>query len=177
MTVSLNHFAIPNRRLKMKPNFALASLIALATISLSTPSIAADEYNVGNGLTLNGEPLGMHGVDPVSMFAQDTAKLGNAVFTTAHEGVDYYFASAETQEMFEANPEKYLPQFGGFCAFGVFVGKKLDGDVRYANIVDGKLYLFVNAAIFEKYKKQKHEVLTGAAKKWPEIKSVPVVEL
>ncbi len=177
MTVSLNQFAIPNRRLKMKPKLTLTSLLAVATIALTSPAMAADEYNVANGLTLTGEPLGMHGVDPVSMFAQDVPALGDAVYTSAHEGVDYYFASADTQKQFEAAPEKYLPQFGGFCAFGVFVGKKLDGDVRYADIVDGKLYLFVNAAIFEKYKQQKQEVITGAAEKWPGIQSVPVADL
>ena len=75
------------------------------------------------------------------------------------------------------NPEAHLPQFGGFCAFGVFVGKKLDGDVRFADIVDGKLYLFVNAAIFEKYLEDKAAVIEGAHEKWPGIVNTPVSDL
>ncbi|MEO9572979.1 MAG: YHS domain-containing (seleno)protein [Tateyamaria sp.] len=147
------------------------------SLAISTAAFAADEYNVGNGLTLNGNPLGMHGIDPVSMFQSDAPALGTAVHTSTNAGVDYYFASEQAQSAFDAEPAQYLPQFGGFCAFGVFVGKKLDGDVRYADIVDGKLYLFVNAAIFEKYLEDKANVIAGAEAKWPEIMTTPISEL
>ena len=138
---------------------------------------AADEYNVVNGLTLTGNSLGLHGVDPVSMFDGPAPGIGDAVHTSTHDGVDYYFASAETKERFDAAPEAFLPQFGGFCAFGVFVGKKLDGDVRYADIADGKLYLFVNATIFEKYLEDSETVIAGAFDKWPGIRTTPVEDL
>lgn len=147
------------------------------TLALATWVLAADEYNVTNSLTLTGQPLGMHGVDPVSMFNGGKPAQGNAEFTSKHDGVDYYFASAEAQAEFEADPVAHLPQFGGFCAFGVFVGKKLDGDVRYADIVDGKLYLFVNAAILEKYLEDKAAVIEGAHAKWPGIVNTPVSDL
>jgi len=101
----------------------------------------------------------------------------NAEFTFQHKGGDYDFASADAQSKFDAEPAAHLPQFGGFCAFGVFVGKKPDGDVRYADIVDGKLYLFVNAAIFEKYLKDKAAVIEGAHAKWPGIVNTPVSNL
>lgn len=152
-------------------------LSSVTALSLATAAMAADEYNATNSLTLTGQPLGMHGFDPVSMFHGGKPALGNADFTSEHEGVDYYFASASAQSEFDANPAAHLPQFGGFCAFGVFVGKKLDGDVRYADIVDGKLYLFVNAAIFEKYLEDKAAVIDGAHAKWPGIVSTPVGEL
>lgn len=155
----------------------LSYLAAAATIALSTAAFAADEYNVTNGLTLTGNPLGLHGVDPVSMFQADAPTIGEAMYTTEHDGVDYYFASADAQQRFEGTPQDYLPQFGGFCAFGVYVGKKLDGDVRYADIVDGKLYLFVNAGIFEKYLEDKKAVIAGANAKWPEIVNAPVSSL
>ncbi|WP_424928893.1 YHS domain-containing (seleno)protein [Amaricoccus tamworthensis] len=159
----------------MKPSvFASALCVSLA---LSTGVFAADEYNVTNGLTLTGNPLGMHGVDPVSMFDGDAPKTGDAVYDTTHDGVDYYFASEEAQQTFEADPAAYLPQFGGFCAFGVFVGKKLDGDVRYADIVDGRLYLFVNAAIFEKYLENSEEVIQVAHETWPGISATPIGDL
>jgi YHS domain-containing protein len=161
----------------MKIKHVLAALATAAALTVSAPALAADEYNVANGLTLTGHPLGLHGVDPVSMFAGETPSIGNAVHTSEHDGVDYYFASAATKESFDATPEAFLPQFGGFCAFGIFVGKKLDGDVRYADIVDGKLYLFVNEAIFKKYLEQKDEVIAGAFSKWPAIRSTAVGEL
>ncbi len=152
-------------------------LSSVTTLSLAGLALAADEYNVSNGLTLTGQPLGMHGIDPVSMFLGESPTLGNAEFTSAHDGVDYYFASAAAQSEFDADPDAYLPQFGGFCAFGVFVGKKLDGDERFADIVDGKLYLFVNAAIFEKYLEDKAKVIEGAHAKWPGIVNTPVSDL
>jgi YHS domain-containing protein len=164
----------------LKSNRLRASTLVLAAVTalaVAGQAQAADEYNVSNGLTLTGQPLGMHGVDPVSMFHGAKPAQGNAEFTSKHDGVDYYFASAAAQAEFDADPAAHLPQFGGFCAFGVFAGKKLDGDVRYADIVDGKLYLFVNAAIFEKYLEDKTAVITGAHAKWPEIVSTPVSDL
>ncbi|WP_294613849.1 YHS domain-containing (seleno)protein [uncultured Roseovarius sp.] len=155
----------------------LTSAALTAVFLLSSTAFAADEYNVGNGLTLNGNPLGMHGVDPVSMFGVSSPSQGEAVYTSTHDGIDYYFASAEAKQAFDENPAAYLPQFGGFCAFGVFVGKKLDGDARYADIVEGKLYLFVNAAILEKYREDPEAVIAGAYAKWRGIVNTPVRDL
>ncbi|KAJ54349.1 hypothetical protein ACMU_18145 [Actibacterium mucosum KCTC 23349] len=161
----------------MKLNVVLPTLATAAALTLSTAAFAADEYNVANGLTLNGQPLGLHGTDPVSMFNGAAPVLGDATYTSSFDGVDYYFASVEAQAKFDADPEAFLPQFGGFCAFGVFVGKKLDGDVRYADIVDGKLYLFVNAAIFEKYLEDREGVIAGANAKWADIVNTPIRDL
>lgn len=157
--------------------YTFQSLATALSLALATSAFAADEYNVNNGLTLTGHPLGMHGIDPVSMFAGADPIQGNAVHTSEHDGVDYYFASEKAQSTFDADPAAYLPQFGGFCAFGVYVGKKLDGDVRYADIVDGKLYLFVNAAIFEKYLEDKQTVISGANAKWQDIVTTPISAL
>lgn len=153
------------------------TLASVATFTFATWALAADEYNVNNGLTLTGNPLGLHGFDAVAMFEGDGPAIGDAVHTSEHDGVDYYFTDADAKAKFDAAPGAYLPQFGGFCAFGVYVGKKLDGDVRYADIVDGKLYLFVNAAIFEKYLEDKDAVIAGAEEKWPGIRATPIEEL
>jgi len=63
-----------------------------------------------------------------------------------------------------------MPQYSGFCAFAVGIGQKLDDDPRYADIVDGKLWLFVNAAAFAKYKETPEDTLAKAAEMWPTIK-------
>lgn len=161
----------------MSKNPTLIALASTVTITMATHAIAADEYNVSNGVTLTGNPLGLHGIDAVSMFKGDTPTIGDAVYTSTVDGVDYYFASEASKQTFEANQLAHLPQYGGFCAFGVSLGKKLDGDVRYADIVDGKLYLFVNAAIFEKYLENKEAVLTGAEDQWPAIRDVAIEDL
>ena len=86
-------------------------------------------------------------------------------------------ASEQSAETFKSNPSKYLPQYGGFCAFAVAKGKKFDGDPHYADIVNGKLYLFVNAEIFEIYLKDSRNILARAEKMWPKIRSKAVGSL
>lgn len=161
----------------MRSSIALAAFFLIATLAIMPAAFAADEYNVSNGITLTGNPLGMHGFDPVSVIDTDSPEIGNAVYTATHDGVDYYFATKAAQELFEENPAAFLPQFGGFCAYGVYVGKKLDGDVRFADVVDGKLYLFVNAAVFEKYLENRDEVLRVAHDKWSSIRSASISDL
>ena len=157
-----------------KLTFAAVVLGAFCAIS---PAIAADEFNVAPGLTYGGAPLGLHGADPVALLDHGQHVEGSASYAAAHEGVAFYFASEESLAAFKANPARYAPQHGGFCAFGVYVGKKLDGDVRYADIFDGKLYLFVNKAIFEKYLEDRENVISGAFAKWPDIMETPVGDL
>jgi len=153
-----------------------AAAIALA---LSTPAtvFAADEHNVSTGVTTAGVPLGLHGVDAVALATLNAVAEGDAAHTVVDDGVAYYFASAESARRFEAAPDNYKPQYGGFCAYAVALGKKFDGDPRYADIVDGKLYLFVNAEIFEKYKKDKKNILRNAEATWPSIQHEAVKDL
>ncbi|MFC2950391.1 YHS domain-containing (seleno)protein [Marinicaulis aureus] len=153
-----------------------AAAIALI-FSSSVPSFAADENNVSSGITTAGAPLGLHGVDAVALTTLNAVAEGDAAHTVVIDGVAYYFASAKSAGQFKAAPEKYIPQYGGFCAYAVALGKKLDGDPRYADIVDGKLYLFVNADIFEKYKKDSKRILAKAEAKWPSIQHTAVKDL
>jgi len=141
----------------------------LATVSMANSVFAADEFSVTNGLSLDGVPLALRGVDTVALSTLSAVTSGDAVHTVVHDGVAYYFASEISAEKFTADPAQFMPQYGGFCAFAVALGKKLDGDPRYADIVDGKLYLFVNAAIFAKYKENPEETLKKAEEMWPSI--------
>lgn len=89
----------------------LTTLATVAMIALAPAAFAADEVNTSNGLTLNGNPLGMHGFDPASMFNSDAPMIGDAQFTATHDGVDYYFATAEAKADFTSDPVGMLPQF------------------------------------------------------------------
>ena len=159
-----------SRLLLAGPALALAFFPAL-------PSHAEDEYNVSTGTTTDGVPLGVHGVDTVALSTLNAVAEGDAVHTVVDDGVAYYFASADSARRFKADPGKYKPQYGGFCAYAVALGKKLDGDPRYGDVVDGKLYLFVNAAAFEKYKKDVKGTLRKAEKTWPDIEHKAVEDL
>jgi YHS domain-containing protein len=124
-------------------------------VSASIPAFAADEYNTSTGTTLSGAGVALRGDDVVALATGLEVKAGYANYTVERDGVAYYFASEETMKQFQAQPERYIPQSGGFCAFGVAIGKKLDAAPRYADIVDGKLYVFLNAAAFGKYNEDK----------------------
>jgi YHS domain-containing protein len=161
----------------MSINLKSILLVSAAAILIQNTAFAEDENNVSSGVTTAGVPLGLHGVDSVALTSLGAVAEGSAVYTIVHEGAAYYFASQASADIFSANPEKYLPQYGGFCAYAVALGKKFDGDPRFADIVDGKLYLFVNGAIFAKYKENSAEILANAEKTWPKIRSVAVDKL
>ncbi|WP_300396759.1 YHS domain-containing (seleno)protein [Henriciella sp.] len=152
------------------------TMLAMACMP-AFPSFAEDEHNVSTGITAAGAPLGLHGVDPVALSTLNAVAEGDAAHTIVNDGVAYYFASADAARTFKADPDRYKPQYGGFCAYAVAVGKKFDGDPHYADIVDGKLYLFVNAAIFEKYKKDRKGTIAKADKTWPSIQHKAVGDL
>lgn len=155
---------------------SLAALALVATVAAG-PAFAADEYNTSNGLTAAGAPLGLHGVDPVAFIELGNRIDGSARETAVYDGVAYYFDSAESKAAFEANPEKYLPQNGGFCTFGVSVGKKFDGDPEFAALVDGKLYVFLNQEIFEMFQKDPEGTIAKAEDNWVKIRHVAAKDL
>jgi YHS domain-containing protein len=161
----------------MLNKFKLIGLAIALVVAAQGQALAVDEYNVSSGVTTDGVPLGLHGVDPVALTTLGAVAEGDAAFSVVHEGASYYFASRQAAETFKSDPVKYLPQYGGFCAYAVAKGKKFDGDPMFADIVGGKLYLFVNAAIFKEYKKNPREILARAEKTWPSIKHKAVDEL
>jgi len=106
---------------------ALALLIAV----VATPALAQDYAHSTPGIS---------GYDPVAYFTEGKPVKGNGYNVVDFRGVTYAFASEENKEMFEANPEKYVPAYGGWCAYGVAVGKKFVADPEVWKIVKGKLY-------------------------------------
>lgn len=158
-------------------NLKSAAIATAAALMLTTSAWAADEYNVSTGVTAAGVPLGLHGIDSVALSTLNAAAEGDAAHTVTHDGVAYYFASQASADRFASDPEGYLPQYGGFCAFAVAKGKKFDGDPMFADIVDGKLYLFVNDAVFQMYLADKEDILRKAEETWPKIRSTAVGDL
>ncbi len=157
-------------------NLLITTLIA-ALPMVAAPAFAADEVNVSNGITAEGAPLAVHGADPVTLLYKGEVAEGSAEFATVHEGATYYFASKKNLKSFRANPAKYLPQHGGFCSYGVSVGKKFDGDPDQFVVHDGKLHLFLNADTRDLFLKDVVGVMADADKNWSQIKHISVGEL
>lgn len=160
----------------MKKLITLSS-IALIALSAHTTAFAADEYNTAPGLTAAGAPLALQGVDPVAFIDLENRVDGTAKYTAIHDGVAYYFVSKDNMKAFKKNASNYVAQNGGFCTFGTSVGKKFDGDPHYADVVDGKLYLFLNEEIFRMYQNDRAGTIAKANANWAEIKHTAAAEL
>ncbi len=115
-------------------------LAAAAAIALVTP-MASFADTVANSV------IGARGYDLTSFFTSEKPAHGTGHHVATYDGVDYLFTSDENKKTFEANPEKYLPAFGGFCAFGASIGKKFVADPDVYDIVDNKLYFNLDTKI------------------------------
>jgi YHS domain-containing protein len=91
--------------------------------------------------------VGAGGYDLTSYFSQETPQRGNGHHVAVFDGVSYLFASDANKKTFEASPEKFLPAYGGFCAFGASISKKFVADPTVYDIVDGKLYFNLDSKI------------------------------
>jgi len=111
--------------------------------------------------------LGAKGYDVVAYFTKGKPVQGSAKHESVYGGVTWRFANADHREMFEANPEKYAPQYGGFCSWGAANGKLFDVDPANGwTIVDGKLYLNFNADLNKTFTKDAAKFIPKADKNW-----------
>lgn len=152
-------------------------LIASAALLAPIGVFAADEVNVSRGATLAGPGLAVHGYDVVSYFTKGGPALGSDKFAIAVDGATYRFDSQANLDAFKANPSKYEPAYGGYCAYGAALGKKFDGDPRLWKIVDGRLYLNLNSDIQKEWGKDQSGNITKADGNWLKIQSLPVGKL
>lgn len=95
--------------------------------------------------------VAIDGYDPVSYFTSEQPAKGSADHTATYQGATYHFSSRENRATFEANPSKYTPQYGGYCAYGVSIGKLFKVDPKVYTIHQGKLYLQFNSEVAETY--------------------------
>ena len=154
---------------------SLISLVIAGVIGLSGPTIAGPEINTSMGAVLVGGKAGpglaAHGFDVVAYFSEAKPVQGNAKFAVVHNDATYRFASQAHLNSFKANPAKYAPAYGGYCAYGVSVGAKFDGDPRYWKIVDGNLYLSLDVNIQQAWLKDVPGAIKKANSNWPKLAS------
>lgn len=139
------------------------ALAVTAVPALTQIAAAAEEINIVDGYAV-------HGYDVVAYFTEGKPVPGNNRFTAEHDGATYRFASAAHRDRFAADPAKYAPQYGGYCAFGAAMGRKFDGDPQAWAIVDDKLYLNLNKDVQARWKGNIPGFLKGAENNWPLIR-------
>lgn len=113
-------------------------LMALA-LMFAVSSFAQDQkaYNIDNS------NIALQGYSPVSYLDLGLAQKGLKAFKSAYDQINYYFTSAEQKAAFDKNPQRYLPQYGGFCAFGVYAGAKFRPDPNKFIVKNGKYFLYL----------------------------------
>jgi YHS domain-containing protein len=138
-------------------------LSALVCLLLSSCTNRQPEIFTGSSTAING-------YDPVAYFTDQKPVKGNPEFTYQWKDANWIFSSQQNLQLFEKDPEKYAPQYGGYCAYGCSKGKKVTTDPNAWTIVDGKLYLNHNAEVKELWMKEQKERIEMADKQWPGIK-------
>jgi YHS domain-containing protein len=148
---------------------ALAFVVAGGIGALPQTAHAIDPASTAT-INVEADAVILHGYDPVAYFTMGKPTKGSAKFSTTYRGAVYRFASQANRAKFLADPAHYAPQFGGFCAMGVALGKKLDVDPTQFKVVDGRLYLNVNADVFKKWSQDIGGNISRAEANWPAIK-------
>jgi YHS domain-containing protein len=157
--------SLPTRRLLLTMLASAAMAVALAP----TPSFAYDE-NSSAAVNVDAKGVALRGYDPVSYFTAKAPEQGKASISATHDGATYHFASTANRDKFKAAPGKYAPQYGGFCAMGVALGKKLDVEPTAYRVVNDKLYLNVNKDVQKRWLDDVPGNIATAEKSWPTLK-------
>jgi YHS domain-containing protein len=149
----------------------LLSSVALS-VAMATSALAA-----GVELNASSTGLALQGYDPVAYFTDGAPAKGSYKITTLFNDATYRFASEENKAQFEANPEAYLPAYGGYCAFGAAMGFKFDGDPTYWKIVDNQLYLNLSQDIQARWEGDIPGFVQSANTNWEDIADVEPADL
>ena len=128
----------------------------------------AGEFNETDGVAIKG-------FDLVAYMTEQAAVLGRAEFASVYKGSTFHFRNAGNRDAFIANPEKYAPQYGGYCAYGVSRGYKAATTPDAFSVIDGKLYLNYNAEVKTLWSKDVSGFIDKANAQWPEVKKTTKV--
>jgi YHS domain-containing protein len=140
-------------------------VIAIAALSLISAASLAGDFFETDGVALRG-------YDPVAYFASAPQK-GQAQYSYEYKGSKFHFASDANRRAFMAMPEKYAPQFGGYCAFGTAQGYKVSTQPDAFAIVADKLYLNYDKKVQKIWQQDVPGNIERAEKNWPEVSKAP----
>jgi YHS domain-containing protein len=112
----------------------------------------------------------IRGYDPVAYFTEGKPLMGSKEFSTLWNGAQWRFISEQNLETFKSDPEKYAPQYGGYCAYGTSEGHKSPTQPDAFTIVNDKLYLNYNKDVKVLWNKNQTERIQKADKNWSSVK-------
>lgn len=136
----------------------------LLTIALSDQAFAVEPVYSGGR-----ERAAIRGFDPVAYFTDHKAVKGNQAYSFEYQGATWLFSSATNRDLFAANPSRYTPQYGGYCAYAVSRNTTASIKPEYFTIHDGKLYLNYSQSVMKKWTKDKQRYIQEADQNWPDL--------
>jgi YHS domain-containing protein len=141
----------------MRAVIFIAAILAAQAAVAAKPSVFADRDGA------------IRGYDPVAYFTQGAPVRGRPEFSHQWQGATWRFASAENRDKFAAAPEKFAPQYGGYCAYGVAGGYAVSIDPNAWSIVDGKLYLNYSLGVRKSWQADIPGYIRKADANWPRV--------
>ena len=143
--------------------------LALSGCGAMVAQNPSGSYKPVNAVADNPEArLLLKGADVTAYFTQGKFVQGDVQYRSSYEGVDFRFASAEAKALFDKEPTRYLPQYGGYCANGLVYGIPWGGDADTWKIVNGKLYIFGGQGSMDAFLLDEKQNLALADKYWQE---------
>ena len=146
--------------------FAAAIALSFTALVQAGPDTETD----ANGVILAGH-------DAVAYFTEGRPVTGKADYTAVYNGAIYRFNSAANRDTFRAEPARYAPQYGGFCAYGMTFGKKFEVNGKAFEIVDGKLYVNKNEDVYKAWREDVPKHIDEADGHWPQVVNTPAGDL
>lgn len=139
-------------------------IAALSFISIMQATAQQSEIFAPGGKAIKG-------YDPVAFFRESKAIKGADSLTYQYKDATWLFSSKENLKAFKVSPEKYAPQYGGYCAYGTAQGHKAPTQTDTWTVVNDKLYFNYNAKVKESWSKDQQNLINTADQQWPGLKN------
>ncbi|MGH1426783.1 MAG: YHS domain-containing (seleno)protein [Arenicella sp.] len=152
-----------NRRTALK----LSLTAVVSSLVLASPNVLAANSNGPTYTDKKGRAI--NGYDTVAYFTKKKAIKGNPKFQTSWNHGTWFFSSQENLELFKRSPEKYAPQYGGYCAYAVSLDRLVQIDPTQFTIIGQKLYLTYHPRIQRRWDKKRADYLIDSEKNWPKL--------
>jgi hypothetical protein len=146
----------------------LMALPALAAGTAIVSPLLAQNANPAINMLAGGR-VAIHGYDPVAYLVDGGPRKGRPDLAVEHAGARWLFASEENRRRFEADPARYIPAYGGYCAYGVAHGYLVKIDPEAWSVVDGRVYLNYDKPVRESWLKDVPGFVAAANTNWPKL--------
>lgn len=156
-----NRITLPRAGRRMSLVAAIAMFPVSVAVAGGTPE----------GVVNASEGIAIGGYDPVAYFELGEPTVGSAAHSFDWDGAEWRFASAEHRDRFSANPERYAPAYGGYCAFAAAENQVAIGDPELWTIHDGRLFLNLNARFQRQFRDDIDANIERADSNWPELRA------